>query len=65
MRLMLADLVLIIPNHCKALEEGSWEWWLRGCWLLTPTAAQVTATVLPALFVGALLVMASRQPRVK
>lgn len=62
--MILADLILI--TKCKALVEGSWEWWLAGCWMFDNTAAaQVAVGVVPAMLVGALLYMASRQPRVK
>jgi len=28
---ILAD--VIVKNPCYGIEEGSWSWWLHGCWL--------------------------------
>ncbi len=30
MRLLLAQVVYL---PCEGVEEGSWLWWLRGCWI--------------------------------
>lgn len=35
---------VILPNPCKGIEVGSWEWWLKGCWML-PSEAVVAVVV--------------------
>lgn len=53
---------LPISEWCAAAGEGSWSWWLKGCWKLDWAAAvEVTAVVAVGLYVGALLVAAYRR----
>ncbi len=49
--LVIADAVFI--HKCARIEEGTWEWWLVGCWMW-PTAADVLGAVTIGAMVGVL-----------
>lgn len=46
---MVADVVFQLK--CARVEEGTWEWWLLGCWMW-PGAADVVAAVTIGGIVG-------------
>ncbi len=55
--LVIADLIVKNPHYavCMALEEGSWEWWLRGCFIYDTSpsgAATLVVGVVMAAYVG-------------
>lgn len=57
--LVLAE---VVYQPCKGIEEGSWEWWLKGCWMLTRADVALLVGVTLALMVGAAL-WSKRQTR--
>jgi hypothetical protein len=50
--LMVPDDVLLIV--CQGIEKGTWEWWLKGCWIFesSPFAAPVALGVTMAAVAG-------------
>lgn len=49
---------------CRGIEDGSWEWWLKGCWVFPKDViGEVAVGALIAAAVGLQLWSASRQPK--
>lgn len=62
---MFAQIYVPICEWCAQFENGSWEWWLRGCWKYDcdPIGGLVAMGVAMAAAAGVQLWAASRQPK--
>lgn len=53
---MFAQIYLPVCDRCRELGEGTWSWWIAGCWTFTcdytSGAAIVSAGVTIAAVVG-------------
>lgn len=43
------DLLYIV---CQGLERGSWEWWLKGCYIFDPLTAAAMSFAASTLLAG-------------
>lgn len=45
------DLIVKNPHYayCMTLEAGSWEWWLRQCWVYDPVSAAAFVAIAAGL----------------
>jgi hypothetical protein len=58
---MFAD-VIYIP--CQGVEEGSWTWWLKGCFLYQSETVLTAVVLLTVAALVAATVWSLRQPEV-
>lgn len=49
---------------CKGVEDGSWTWWLKWCWVTDSAIVALLVGVTLAALVAAQVWAASRQPKV-
>lgn len=47
---------------CNGVEDGTWEWWIKWCWVSDQTMVTLLVGVTLAAMVAAQLWSASRQP---
>ena len=64
MIVLFAQVYLPIKEWCDQIEDGSWLWWARGCWIFdNETAATLAVGMTVAAVVGVQLWNASRTPK--
>lgn len=53
---------LVVRNPCRFIEEGSWQWWIGGCWMFrVETWIVFTTCALMALLLARLVRMFSQE----
>lgn len=62
---MFAQIIFPVCQYCASYGEGSWEWWIKGCWKWTcdPIGGTVLMGLTVAGYVGVQLWASHKQPK--